>query len=107
MSKYILKNSKIHGRGVFSTDRILTQELIASETIIYTRVGKKLTTEQELYGFFIDDYVYVPKGIIKYVNHSDEPNAKVVIEDGKIYLLSIEEIPKNTEITIKYPNWII
>lgn len=50
-----------------------------------------------------ENYYLSPEGHIGvYLNHSCEPNARVVKEGGKLYVRSINHIPTNTEILIDY-----
>lgn len=50
-----------------------------------------------------ENYYLSPEGHIGvYLNHSCEPNARVVKEGDKLYVRAISHIPTNTEILIDY-----
>lgn len=46
--------------------------------------------------------------ILSMIQHSCEPNARPVVEDGKIMVLALKDIPVNGEVTIDYvlDNWL-
>jgi SET domain-containing protein len=83
MKKYEIKESDIHGKGVFAKETIATEEFI--EVGIYMTPG----------------YIQVsPMG--DYVNHSDTPNSILSRKDGHYNMFAIKEIQPGDEITISY-----
>ena len=52
-------------------------------------------------GWFVDP-------VLSMIQHSCEPNARPVVEDGKIMVLALKDIPVNGEITFDYvlDNWL-
>lgn len=82
---YRISKSEIHGDGVF-----ITKDLVKGETI----------------GVVVEDttslILYITKDFGVYVNHSDEPNAKLFIEGNKLLLKSIRDIKKGEEILGDY-----
>ncbi|MCS6988951.1 MAG: SET domain-containing protein [Chloroherpetonaceae bacterium] len=104
----VVKDSSIHGKGVFATKPFEAGEvlmIIAGETI---NAEECLRREEEgnVYIFYHDDdrYIDVSKtDKIRYVNHSCAPNAEVKDRDrDSLYLVAARAIAAGEEITIDY-----
>ncbi|HEX6750316.1 MAG TPA: SET domain-containing protein-lysine N-methyltransferase [Longimicrobium sp.] len=108
-----LRSSGIHGRGVFARERI------PADTRLIEYAGERVTQEEgdrrypwddsvpyHTLLFKVDDDVLVDGGaggnISRFINHSCDPNCASVIEDGRIYIDSIREIPEGEELTFDY-----
>ena len=114
-----VKNSKIHGSGVFATMEI------KKGTKIIEYVGEKipraegdLRSEKRLKRYLnskttgsvyifelnskydIDGSVRYNKA--RYINHSCEPNCEVEIKNGHIWIISRKQIKKNEELSYDY-----
>ncbi len=107
-----VRKSKIDKKGVFA------KKDIPKGTYIIEYVGRKITnkeadkiSEQEL----MDGDVYlfeinkrytidgnIPGNDAKYINHSCEPNAESLNEDGRIWIEAYRDIKKGEEITYDY-----
>lgn len=74
-----IKQSDIHGFGVFAT-----RNLQKGERISLARIGDKRT----------------PAG--RYCNHSGTPNAEMVMSDECVYLVALQDIEANQEILSDY-----
>lgn len=99
-----LKNSEIHGRGVFANKDIYKGEVI--EKIPYIEFNREDQIEEfkkYTYGL-TNGKLCVMISYSSFLNHSDEPNA--VIKNNKndeyLYLYSLMDIDKDEEITICY-----
>ncbi len=114
-----IRNSKIHGRGVFAkTD-------IPKGARIIEYVGEKISKkEADIRGpRLVEEHkknrgggaVYlfelnnrsdidgnVPYNTARFINHSCEPNAETEIKQGKIWIVSIRDIQKGKEIFYNY-----
>ncbi len=120
LKKYVVRNSKIHGRGVFASKDIKRGEKI----IEY--VGKKITKKESekiaketlerslsnsglgaVYIFNLDRKYdldgNVPNNPAKYINHSCNPNAESE-QDSKdrIWISALRDIKKGEELTYNY-----
>jgi hypothetical protein len=81
-----IKNSTIHGLGLFATDNIDANFRIGVTHVKDVR--------------FPDGYCRTPLG--GFFNHSDTPNCKVVHEDEFIFLETLSEIKSGEELTATY-----
>lgn len=103
-----VRNSGIHGYGLFASEEIAPQELlfiISGEVIDSREAVRREEEEQNVYIFYNgNSYIdTVRTDKIKYINHSCEPNCEV--QDGdeaSLKLVSVKSIQKGDEITIDY-----
>ncbi len=97
MNKKIeVKDSPIHGKGVFATRKIRADAKIG----VYKGPS---TLENDIYVLWVEDDDGKEVGIdgqneLRYVNHSSKPNA--VFLGAELFALS--EIPPSAEITFDY-----
>lgn len=120
-----VRRSGIHGRGVFACKDI------PADTAIIQYVGEKIdkeesdirgwaqmdrhneTGEAAVYIFTLDDDWDidgdVPENAARLINHGCEPNCEAYIEDGEIWIWSIQDIADNEELLFNYgfdlENW--
>ena len=109
---HIVRNSKIHGKGVFAKRPIrkgakiieYTGDIIsmddADEIGIQTVDGHSHTML-----FTIDDERVIngnTGGDAKYVNHSCSPNCETVLYGDKVFIEALRSIPKGEELTYDY-----
>jgi SET domain-containing protein len=78
-----IKDSKIHGLGVFATEDISENTDLG---LTHLLLGKKIF-RTPLGGF---------------INHGDDPNCKKLEQNNEFYLLTIKNIKKNEELTVFY-----
>lgn len=78
-----IKNSKINGLGLFTTNKILKNTLLG----VTHYITKTETIRTPLGGFY---------------NHSNEPNCIKNLVENKYYLYTLRDIEQNEEITVKY-----
>ncbi|MGI8498527.1 MAG: SET domain-containing protein [Gemmatimonadaceae bacterium] len=108
-----MRRSPIQGRGVFATRRI------AKGTRLIEYTGKRITPEaaDERYDddllehahtflFTVDDDTVVDARFggnsARWINHSCEPNCEAVIEDGRIFIETLRDIPRGAELLYDY-----
>ncbi len=110
---HIVRNSKIHGKGVFAKRPIRKGTRIIEYTgkIISIKEADKIGPQMidghpHTMLFTVDDKRVIDGntgGDAKYVNHSCSPNCETVqYEDDKIYIESLRSIPKGEELTYDY-----
>lgn len=113
-----LRRSDIHGSGVFARRRI------PEETQVFEYIGEKISKEESerrgieqeerarktgegaVYIFELNDEYdldgNVEGNVARFVNHSCENNCEACNEDDRIYIYTLEELPKGTELTFDY-----
>lgn len=89
---YVNKSS-VHGYGLFAKKRIRKGEVIG-------RVNGRLSRSEGKYVLWIHDkYGIEVEGMLKYINHSDHPNAEY---SDDLVVRAIKNIAKNEELTHNY-----
>ena len=112
---YVVRNSSIHGRGVFAARRIrkgtriveYTGERIENDEADrrYDETGMK---RHHTFLFTLDRNTVVDGAIgrgggdASYINHSCEPNCEAVIEDEQIFIHALQTIEPGTELAYDY-----
>jgi SET domain-containing protein len=113
-----VRQSGIHGRGLFAKKKI------PAGTYIIEYVGEKIdkdeanergwaqmdqsrdTDDAAVYIFTLDDYWdidgNVPENAARLINHSCDPNCEAFIEEDKIWIASLRDIPKDAELFFNY-----
>ena len=101
MQDIIIKESKIEGKGVFAARDFKKGEIVVKWDVsgtITREEFEKLPEEEKRYISSIDDNLIIMKTPAKYVNHSCNPNTKVVNTSD----VAIRDIKKGEEITSDY-----
>ena len=90
---YTVKNSPIHGKGLFAT------KFIKKDTLIGKISGTK-TNKNGMYVLWISDSEAIKvEGDLKFINHSDTPNA-CYYDD--LCVIALRDIQAGEEITHNY-----
>jgi SET domain-containing protein len=112
---YIVRNSRIHGRGVFAARRIRKGTRIVEYT--GERISNKEAdrryddTKMKRHHTFlftldsntvIDGAISTGGGDASYINHSCEPNSEAVITGKKIFIHALHTIEPGTELAYDY-----
>jgi len=110
---YRVRKSTIQGRGVFATRRIgkgtriieYTGEQIGPEEAD-RRYDDDAMDRHHTFLFGIDDDISVDAAVggnaARYINHSCDPNCEAVIEDDRIFIDAIKDIPSSAELVYDY-----
>jgi uncharacterized protein len=110
---HTVRNSKIHGRGVFAKRPIRKGVRVIEYTgpIIPTIEADKLGNTIDEHGhshtmlFTVDDDRVIDGtrgGDAKYINHSCSPNCEAIQDGDQIFIESLRSIKKGEEITYDY-----
>lgn len=92
-SAIIVKNSAIHGKGLFAHNNISKDQIIGHFK------GKK-TSKTSAYVLWIDTHLSIEvEGPLKYINHSKQPNACYY---NDLTVVALRDINKDDEITHDY-----
>lgn len=102
MSDIIIKDSKIHGKGIFANREFKKGEIVikydTSDTISEEELKKVPDNKKENVGVSKDGKLFFQKAPAKYVNHSCDANT--TSEDDCD--VAIRDIKKGEEITSDY-----
>jgi hypothetical protein len=109
---FVVKRSRIHGKGVFATRRI------PKGTRLIEYKGERISWEEadrryddsiqphHTFLFAVDDDVVIDAGVrgndARWINHSCDPNCEAVDEDGRIFIETIRDIAPGEELTYDY-----
>ncbi|KND48141.1 MAG: histone-lysine N-methyltransferase MLL3 [Parcubacteria bacterium C7867-006] len=95
-----------NGVGVFAKNDFKTGEKVLRVTgkFITCDIDEDINDEIRSNAYRFDEDLYIsPKGkLADFLNHSCNPNAKVVKKDNKLYIFSIKPISKGQEIVFDY-----
>ena len=98
----VVKNSRIHGRGVFAAREILASEVIIDwdecSEILTEQEVKKLSSEERKRVSFIDGHHILFKPPACWVNHSCDANARGTNRQD----VAVRAIKEGEEITVDY-----
>lgn len=103
-----VKNSLLHGKGLFSTKIVPSGDTITKIEGEMISADECVKREQEgnVYIFWKEDDLYVDvenHSIIKFINHSCEYNCDVdEDENGNLILIAARDIREGEELTIDY-----
>lgn len=104
----VVKNSKIHGKGIFATKFIQQGELVMvvrGDVIDEDECVRRENEEDNVYIFWNGD-TYIDTnnyGKIRYINHDCDPNSEVMDRDEEtLNLVAIKDIHPGDEVVIDY-----
>ncbi len=103
-----VKDSSLHGKGIFSTKNILKGQIITQiiGEMISAEECIKREEEGNVYIFWKEDDLYIDvsnHSTIRFINHSCDYNCDVdEDESGNLILLAIRDINEGEELTIDY-----
>jgi SET domain-containing protein len=110
---FVVKKSKIAGRGAFATRDIEKGERIVeylgervSHAVADTRYDDHADEAHHTFLFSVNRSVvidaYVNGNDARFINHSCEPNCESEIERGRVFIDAIRAIKKGEELTYDY-----
>jgi SET domain-containing protein len=112
---YVVRNSRIHGRGVFAARRIRKGTRIleySGERISNDEADRRYDdTRMKRHHTFlftldsktvIDGAIKTGGGDASFINHSCEPNCEAVITDRKIFIHALRTIEPGEELAYDY-----
>ena len=108
-----VRNSKIHGKGVFALRRIrkgtrITEYLgeRVSHAEADRRYEDKAHDDNHTYLFIVDGRTVIDAGVdgsdARFINHSCDPNCETVIEDRRVFVEAIRTIQPGEELSYDY-----
>ena len=110
---YVVRRSRIHGRGVYATQRI------AKGTRVVEYLGDRITHEEadaryedrpqedgHTFLFVVDDRLCIDAGVggneARFINHSCAPNCETLIEGRRVFIEAIRDIVPGEELGYDY-----
>jgi SET domain-containing protein len=110
---YVVRRSRIHGRGVYAT------RPIAKGTRIVEYLGERISHEQaderyedkpqddgHTFLFVVDDDTCIDAGVggneARFINHSCAPNCETLIEASRVFIEAIRRIEPGEELGYDY-----
>ena len=110
---YVVRRSRIHGRGVYAT------QAIAKGTRIVEYLGDRITHAEadqryeqkpqddgHTFLFVVDNRICIDAGVggnaARYINHSCAPNCETLIENGRVFIEAIRAIEPGDELGYDY-----
>jgi hypothetical protein len=109
---YSVRNSSIHGRGVFALRRI------PKGTRVIEYRGERISPEEAdrrheetnqgpfTLLFEVDESTIIDAGVggnsARYINHSCSPNCEAVNDDGRIFIEALRDIQPGEELSYDY-----
>jgi len=111
--RFIVRNSHIHGRGVFALRAIDKGERLMEylgERITHAEADRRYAKEHEnsphTMLFAVNEKVVIDAtregNSARYVNHSCTPNCEAIEEDGRIFIETKKKIARGEELTYDY-----
>jgi SET domain-containing protein len=110
---YEVRRSRIHGRGVYATQRIPVGTRVIEylgERISHdeadSRYEEKGEDDGHTFLFVVDDDICIDAGVggneARYINHSCDANCETIIEEGRVFIDAIRDIRPGEELGYDY-----
>jgi hypothetical protein len=108
-----VRDSNVHGRGVFATRRIEKGERIMEylgERISHDEADRRYETKAEndshTFLFIVDSRTVIDAGVegndARFFNHSCNPNCESVVENRRVFIEALRTIEPGEEMTYDY-----
>jgi uncharacterized protein len=108
-----VRDSSVHGRGVFATRRIEKGERIIEylgERVSHEEADRRYESKEEndshTFLFIVDSKTVIDAGVdgndARFFNHSCDPNCESVVEKRRVYIEAIRAIEPGEEMTYDY-----
>jgi uncharacterized protein len=109
----VVRDSSVHGRGVFATRRIEKGERIIEylgERVSHDEADRRYESKEEndshTFLFIVDSKTVIDAGVdgndARFFNHSCNPNCESVVEKRRVYIEAIRAIEPGEEMTYDY-----
>jgi uncharacterized protein len=109
----LVRDSNVHGRGVFATRRIEKGERVIEylgERVSHDEADRRYETKEEsdshTFLFIVDSKTVIDAGVdgndARFFNHSCDPNCESVVEKRRVFIEAIRSIEPGEEMTYDY-----
>lgn len=113
MGSYIVRRSRVHGRGLFVRTPYAPGELVGEYRGRVIDASLEHETSSAAHAdpsytllFAIDDDHLIDAGVkgnsIRFINHSCDPNCETTLEDDKVLVHALRQITPGEELTYDY-----
>jgi uncharacterized protein len=110
---YFVRNSTIHGRGVFAARKIRKGTRVieyrgqrVTHDVVDRRYANVDENDSHTFLFEVDEQWVIDAGVrgnaARWINHGCSPNCETVEEDGRIYIEAMRDIQPGEELTYDY-----
>jgi uncharacterized protein len=110
---YFVRNSAIHGRGVFAARKIPKGTRVIEyrgQRVTHKEVDRRYANaddhDNHTFLFELDEKWVIDAGVrgnaARWINHGCSPNCETVEEDERIYIEAIRDIRRGEELTYDY-----
>ena len=110
---YRVRQSRIHGRGVFAARRIRKGTRIieyVGERVSHAEADRRYedrpVEDNHTFLFIVDARTVIDAGVdgnaARYINHSCAPNCETVIEDRRVFIRALRTIQPGEELSYDY-----
>ncbi len=110
---YAVRNSKIHGKGVFALRKIDAETRLMEykgERITWKEAAKRQTHDPDnpfhTFYFSIDDGRVIDGGVhgcdARWINHACAPNCEAREDQGRVYIYALHNIRRGEELNYDY-----
>ncbi|MDF3037163.1 MAG: hypothetical protein K0S28_2437 [Paucimonas sp.] len=110
---HVVKNSKIHGRGVFAARKIPADTRIVEycgERIDNDTANERGSSDPDnpfhTFFFSLEDGRMIDGGVdgsdARWINHSCDPNCEAREEEGRVFIYSLRDIKRGEELNYDY-----
>lgn len=110
---HIVRDSMIHGKGVFATRKI------PADTCVIEYIGERITADTaaergsynpdnpyHTFYFSLEDGWMIDGGVngndARWINHACEPNCEAREEDGRVFIYALRDIRRGEELNYDY-----
>lgn len=108
-SRIEVKQSGIHGKGVYARKRIKKDSAIieyTGERISEDEANERYRDNPSTYLFMVDEDTFID-GLsggneARFINHSCKPNCAAYLEDDRVVIHALKNIKPGTELTYDY-----
>jgi len=109
----LVRDSSVHGRGVFATRRIEKGERVIEylgERVSHEEADRRYESKEEndshTFLFIVDSKTVIDAGVdgndARFFNHSCDPNCESVVEKRRVYIEALRAIEPGEEMTYDY-----
>ena len=110
---YKVRNSKIHGRGVFAARRIRKGTRVieyVGERVSHAEADRryehKADDDNHTFLFIVDGRTVIDAGVdgneARFINHACDPNCETVIEKRRVFIYAVRTIQPGEELSYDY-----
>ncbi|HVK53793.1 MAG TPA: SET domain-containing protein-lysine N-methyltransferase [Burkholderiales bacterium] len=110
---YVVRDSKVHGKGVFARRKILAGAKIVEykgERITWKEAGRRDPHDPDnpyhTFFFSLDNGRVIDGGVgggpARWINHACDPNCEAIEEDGRVFIYALRDIRRGEELNYDY-----